>query len=351
MAVGYGTTSPRTSGSRSFEGIGPNREVARRPSPAESVDQVDRVPRRRHARWGPRRCTQPRLWPEYHAHYYGAFVRDPDGNNVEAVCHTAPGRLTRPSAPRGAGAVGEDGAVSTAIPSPIPHGRTARRLEWAHLPPAVRERDRAALRVAGRRRPTSQGGGFTPGFASVLTCEDGSRHFVKAASTAAQRAFAESYREEARKLRALPDTIPAPRLLWSHRRRLGRARPRVRRGAGAAAPLAAPTELDACLDTLETVRRPAHSLRRPGLELDPITDEFAAWPAFWDHVNATRDLPHGDEAAALAAGFADVGRRRDAGATPTSATTTCCWRPTGARCSATGTGRRWAPTGSTPSSC
>jgi catechol 2,3-dioxygenase-like lactoylglutathione lyase family enzyme len=29
----------------------------------------------------------PRLWPEYHATYYGAFVRDPDGNNVEAVCH------------------------------------------------------------------------------------------------------------------------------------------------------------------------------------------------------------------------------------------------------------------------
>jgi len=30
---------------------------------------------------------EPRLWPEYHASYYGAFVRDPDGNNVEAVCH------------------------------------------------------------------------------------------------------------------------------------------------------------------------------------------------------------------------------------------------------------------------
>jgi catechol 2,3-dioxygenase-like lactoylglutathione lyase family enzyme len=30
---------------------------------------------------------QPRLWPEYHDSYFGAFVRDPDGNNVEAVCH------------------------------------------------------------------------------------------------------------------------------------------------------------------------------------------------------------------------------------------------------------------------
>ncbi len=31
---------------------------------------------------------EPRLWPEYHESYYGAFLRDPDGNNVEAVCHT-----------------------------------------------------------------------------------------------------------------------------------------------------------------------------------------------------------------------------------------------------------------------
>ena len=30
---------------------------------------------------------EPRLRPEYHATYYGAFVRDPDGNNVAAVCH------------------------------------------------------------------------------------------------------------------------------------------------------------------------------------------------------------------------------------------------------------------------
>jgi catechol 2,3-dioxygenase-like lactoylglutathione lyase family enzyme len=32
---------------------------------------------------------EPRAWPEYHPGYYGAFVRDPDGNNVEAVCHRA----------------------------------------------------------------------------------------------------------------------------------------------------------------------------------------------------------------------------------------------------------------------
>lgn len=31
---------------------------------------------------------EPRVWPEYHPGYYGAFVRDPDGNNIEAVHHT-----------------------------------------------------------------------------------------------------------------------------------------------------------------------------------------------------------------------------------------------------------------------
>jgi catechol 2,3-dioxygenase-like lactoylglutathione lyase family enzyme len=32
---------------------------------------------------------QPGLRPHYHANYYGAFVRDPDGHNIEAVCHEA----------------------------------------------------------------------------------------------------------------------------------------------------------------------------------------------------------------------------------------------------------------------
>lgn len=33
----------------------------------------------------------PRLFPEYHERYFGAFVRDPDGNNVEAACHAGDG--------------------------------------------------------------------------------------------------------------------------------------------------------------------------------------------------------------------------------------------------------------------
>jgi catechol 2,3-dioxygenase-like lactoylglutathione lyase family enzyme len=30
---------------------------------------------------------EPKIHTEYLENYYGAFVRDPDGNNVEAVCH------------------------------------------------------------------------------------------------------------------------------------------------------------------------------------------------------------------------------------------------------------------------
>lgn len=29
----------------------------------------------------------PGIRPQYHENYYGAFVIDPDGNNLEAVCH------------------------------------------------------------------------------------------------------------------------------------------------------------------------------------------------------------------------------------------------------------------------
>ena len=33
----------------------------------------------------------PGLRPEYHEHYYGAYFRDPEGNKLCVVCHSAPG--------------------------------------------------------------------------------------------------------------------------------------------------------------------------------------------------------------------------------------------------------------------
>jgi aminoglycoside phosphotransferase (APT) family kinase protein len=190
-----------------------------------------------------------------------------------------------------------------ALPTTIPHGRTARRLEWAHLPPQVRSvvEERCGSPVVSA---VSQGAGFTPGFASVLTCADGTRHFVKAASAVAQRMFADSYREEARKLRALPPTAPAPRLLWSLDGDWVVLGLEYVESRAPARPWRMP-ELDACLDALEVVAReltPAPA----DLRLTTFATELGAWPAYWDHVRTTRDLPHADEAAELATTFAEV---------------------------------------------
>jgi catechol 2,3-dioxygenase-like lactoylglutathione lyase family enzyme len=39
---------------------------------------------------GGRDNGKPGLRPQYHPNYYGAYVLDPDGHNIEAVCHDAP---------------------------------------------------------------------------------------------------------------------------------------------------------------------------------------------------------------------------------------------------------------------
>lgn len=191
------------------------------------------------------------------------------------------------------------------IPSPVPYGKTARRLEWRHLPAHIRD---LIERQCGSAvtDAVSQGGGFTPGFASVLTCADGSKHFVKAASQKAQRMFAESYREEARKLTQLPAAAPAPRLLWLHDADdwvvlgIEHVEARAPRRPWRATELAAVLEM---LVGAAATLTPAPE----GLALDDIATELAGWPAYWDHVRVARpDLLHVDEAAALASRFADV---------------------------------------------
>jgi len=147
----------------------------------------------------------------------------------------------------------------------------------------------------------SAGAGYTPGFASVLTCADGSRHFVKAASKKAQKPFADSYREEARKLRALPPGLPVPRLLWSHEDDLWVVLEiEYVDGAIPARPWRQP-DLDACLDTLEVL---AEQLTPPPLKLDTFADDFTASLSGWDHMRrVSPDHPYLEEAAALASRF------------------------------------------------
>lgn len=49
-----------------------------------TVDTVHRTARE----LGAEVLHEPKEWPEYHPGYYAVFVRDPDGNNVEAVSHS-----------------------------------------------------------------------------------------------------------------------------------------------------------------------------------------------------------------------------------------------------------------------
>ena len=186
---------------------------------------------------------------------------------------------------------------------PVPHGRTARRLDWLLLPPMLRRL------IEGRLGSpvidaASAGTGFTPGFASVLTGRDGQKLFVKAASKKAQKPFADSYKEEVRKLGVLPAGLPVPRLLWTHEDDLwvvlgfehvdgpNPERPWNRR------------ELDACLDTLEVL---ADALTPAPRSLRAFSEEFEDALAGWEHVRRTApDWPHLDDAAALAARYAEV---------------------------------------------
>lgn len=193
----------------------------------------------------------------------------------------------------------------------VPHGRTAQRLIWPHLPPQVRAlvEQRFGERVV---EAESQGSGFTPGFASRLTGDSGGRLFVKAASKQAQRQFAESYAEEARKLAALPtDQLPVPRLRWSAEDDrwvvLGfdcvEGRPPRRPWR--------PTELDRCLETLQVVAEvlgpQAPRLRRE-LALRPLVEDIPALVTGWPTLAAADPTwaawPHLEEVGSLADSFA-----------------------------------------------
>lgn len=90
VAIGYGTDGPEfwiAAQQPDAPSSGPNREihVAFTARDAAQVREFCEAARET----GAEVLHEPRLFPEYHEHYYGAFVRDPDGNNVEAVCHTA----------------------------------------------------------------------------------------------------------------------------------------------------------------------------------------------------------------------------------------------------------------------
>ena len=189
--------------------------------------------------------------------------------------------------------------MGAVFPTALPHGRTARRLTWIHLPPLVRRA--VEQRLGGRVVDAEpQGGGFTPGFASILTTADGARTFVKAASVKAQRPFAESYRDESVVLADLPAAAPAPGLAWAeeveewfvlateHVESRAPHRPWTDADLAAASAMAL---------TAAEVLTPA-----PAAYATTAEQEFGGWPALWTRL----EHPHAVELADLTAGYADV---------------------------------------------
>lgn len=186
--------------------------------------------------------------------------------------------------------------------APVPHGDTARRLTWTFLPPELRDliEQRLGSPVVDA---ASQTGGFTPGFASILTGADGRQLFVKAASRVAQAQVAASYAEEARKRQLLGDGVPAPRLEWMH-------------GSGDWVVLAfeaveartprrpwLPAELTRALDLAVEVA--ASTEKTPdGLALTPLVEDLPPLLTGWAGV--PEEWPHHAEVSALAASFGDL---------------------------------------------
>ena len=82
-AVGFGANQKPFFWIGEGERLGGHVHVAFVASSREAVDAFYRAA----IAAGGKDNGQPGLRPHYHANYYGAFVLDFDGNNIEAVCH------------------------------------------------------------------------------------------------------------------------------------------------------------------------------------------------------------------------------------------------------------------------
>jgi aminoglycoside phosphotransferase (APT) family kinase protein len=197
------------------------------------------------------------------------------------------------------------GPVGVDAVDPIPHGHTALRLAWKFLPRDVRAMVEQHL-GGPVVEAASMDAGFTPGFASVLTAGNGNRLFVKAANTVAQRQFADAYREEARTLRALCDTlgdaIPAPRLLWVHDEEWVVLGFEAEDGRTPQRPWQRP-QLDRALDLAEDIAATTRSVPS-NLSLSPLWEDIPRLVTGWNDVAG--DWPHRAESAALAARCPDL---------------------------------------------
>ena len=95
-----------------------------------------------------------------------------------------------------------------------PPARGARR-DWSELPRhlvAALEDALGSPIVTASTQP----GGFSPGIAARVVCEDRRRAFVKAVASVPNPRSPDFHRREARIVGGLPDAAPVPRLVWFH---------------------------------------------------------------------------------------------------------------------------------------
>lgn len=192
--------------------------------------------------------------------------------------------------------------MTSLTPSPLPHGDTALRLSWRFLPPHIRsavERNLGSPVVDSR----SCDAGFTSGFASVLTCANGTQHFVKGSAATAQQRITEDYREEVRVLSGLPSGLPVPKLRWvidedwyvfSTQFVTGRAVARPWREADLAATLDACERIAAVDPAGSSVTRQLHTL---------VPGELSAWDKLPDGVAPPSLLAEARDLAALCSDY------------------------------------------------
>lgn len=162
------------------------------------------------------------------------------------------------------------------------YGATALRPDWEELPQHVHHLVSRHLGGEVTAEP-SAGSGFTRGFAAVVHGAAGTQ-FVKAVSSVDSGVIADCYRREAEINRALPEAVPAPRLLWSEERDgwvvLGFEA--VEGGRMPSEPWRL-TELAASLDAYATLAEvlasPSPSMLKLGLKHVEASGDFDDWRA------------------------------------------------------------------------
>ncbi|PKQ26997.1 MAG: aminoglycoside phosphotransferase [Actinobacteria bacterium HGW-Actinobacteria-4] len=153
------------------------------------------------------------------------------------------------------------------------------RLTWPDLPHRVRDRvaDLAGAEVVNARGTTT---GFGPGFAGIVDLANGTRVFVKATGEHEHPWSIGLARAELRANAALPETVPAPRLLWSDQGAWTLAGFECLEGASPSLPWST-SDLGRVFDALTDLARTPLT---PGHALIPIvtsdTEFFTVWESF-----------------------------------------------------------------------